>query len=345
MKKFLKILLLILFLILVILFFNQSLVEAATMKEINTMEELKTAFGEKAIIDGNIIKLTDNVLLENDLFEINIPEVIIDFNGKTLEYRGTGRIGINQKVTFKDSSTRNRENWGGLIFNAKQNESIFVKSNAELIINNGKFIDGGIETNSKIYVDGKLIINDATFSTNRTKPVGNYNYIISLSGTSDCTINGGEYTHTDTIIYVGGGKYTSHGKLVINGGNFNALNLDAISIFAMYPYVDKNNNKNIITPKVTINNCTIKSKHSSIGFWGGCADEEFINADTKILTINGGTYTCSENSSGAPLEIRTYSEPNTYFNPKDFVLNGGTFESSSNSVGALRLLGPRKRRI
>lgn len=344
MKKILNYVLLVLFFGLAILFYNQSSVKAFETNTINTMEELKTAFEEKAIIEGNTIKLTDNVILKDDVFYIKIPEVIIDFNGKTIECNGTGSIGIFNKVTFKDSSTTNRLDWGGLIFNNEKNSSINVDVNGELIIDSGKFIDGGIATTGgKIFVGGKLTINDATFSTTRTEPAYKYNYMIRLSYDSECVINDGEFSHTDTIIYVGGSKYSNNCKLTINGGNFNCMNTDAIEIYTFYPYVDADGNKEVITPKITLNNCNIKATNSAIGFWGGCTDEEFKNADTKILTILGGTYKCSEASNGAPLEIRTYSDPNTYFNPKDFVLQGGTFESLDDSIGAIRLFGPSKR--
>lgn len=340
MKKISKYLLLILFFSIVVLIFNQSLVEAATTRTINTMEELKTAFNERTTIDGNTIKLTDNIILKDNVLDINIPEVIIDFNGKTIECKENGHLRIFNKTTFKDSSTSNRLEWGGVIFNGG---TINVWTNVELIINNGKFIDAGADTDSKLYVAGKLIINDAIFSTTRTEPAYEYNYMIRLGQDSECIVNGGEFSHTDTIIYVGGSKYSNNCKLSINGGNFNCMNTDAIEIYTFYPYVDADGNKEVITPKITLNNCNIKAKHSAIGFWGGCTDEEFINADTKILTILGGTYTCSEQSLGDAFEIRTYSDPNTYFNPKDFVFQGGTFESLNNSTGAMRLLGPRKR--
>lgn len=347
MKKVLKYVLLISFLSLAVLFCNQTVVKAVEINTISTMEELKTAFGGKATIDRNIIKLTDNVLLENALFEINIPEVIIDFNGKTLEYKGDKYIKILNKVTFQDSSTTNRQNWGEFIFNGSGVDTILVEKNAELIINSGKFIDGGIKTSSKINVYGKITINDATFSTKRTQPVGHYNYMIQLRTSAIGVINGGEFSHTDTIIYVGGDKYRTRCELTINGGNFTSVNMDAIMIYALYPYVDKNNNnqKEVIIPKIIINDCNVNNKHGCISFWGGCVDEEFINTDTKILTINGGTYKGTKESAGTPLGIYTYTEPNTYFNPKDLVLNGGTFESLNSSVGAITLFGPCKRRI
>ena len=344
MKKFLKSILLILFFSLAILFLNQLSVNAAEVTTANTLEELKTAFEEKAIIDGNTIKLTDNVILKDNVVDIKIPEAIMDFNGKTIECSGTGGIRIFNKLTFRDTSTTNRLYWGGIIFNHERSSSIDVWTGAELIIDNGKFVDGGIATTGgKIYVSGKLTINDAVFSTNRIEPAHEYNYMISLSYDSECVINSGEFSHTDTIIYIGGSKYSNNCKLTINAGNFNCSYGDAIEIYTFYPYVDEDGNKEVITPKITLNNCNIEVTHTAIGFWGGCTDEEFRNENTQILTILGGNYKSSKQNNGSPLEIRTYADPNTYFNPKDFVLQGGTFETLSDVLGAIRLLGPRKR--
>lgn len=114
MKKILTYTLLILFFSFAILFFSQSSVNAAEESAVNTLEELKTALEEKAIIDGNTIRLTDNVILK-DMLNIKIPELIIDFNGKTIEMTST--MMIYNKITFKDSSTADRFNWGGIIFN------------------------------------------------------------------------------------------------------------------------------------------------------------------------------------------------------------------------------------
>lgn len=342
MKKVFIYVVLILFFSLAILFFYQSSVDATTLKTINTIEELKTAFEGKATIDGNIIKLTDNVLLKDYLFEINIPEVVIDLNGKTLEYKGESYIKILNKFTFQDSSSTNKQSWGEFIFNSSGINTILVEKNAELIINSGKFIDGGIKTSSKICVYGKITINDAIFSTKRTEPVGQYNYMIELRTSGVGIINGGDFNHTDTIIFVGGDRYRTKCELTINGGNYYSANYDILSIYAMYPYVDDENNKKLIVPKITVNDCNMNSKGSCVGFWGGPVNEEFINADTKIVNINGGNY---KSSNSAPLEIRDYADINTYYNPKDFVLTGGSFESLSNSVGAIRLLGPCKRRI
>ena len=74
MKKFLKSILLILFFSLAILFLNQLSVNAAEVTTANTLEELKTAFEEKAIIDGNTIKLTDNVILKDNVVDITEKE-------------------------------------------------------------------------------------------------------------------------------------------------------------------------------------------------------------------------------------------------------------------------------
>lgn len=352
--KVLKILLFIAILCLAFLFFNQSPVKAT---EANTIEELKAILGEKGIISGNTIKLTDNIVLKDEVLDIKVPEIILDFNGKKIECRENGYIKIHNKATFKDTSTKNRLDFGGVVFNRDNGESINVCSNAELIIDNGKFIDVGAKTSWNVYVSGKMKINDATFSTNRTKPEGQLHNMIFLGPDSECIINNGEFSSMDSIITIGGSQYINDSiytgdrhysnkcKLTINGGSFNCLNSDAIDIKVFYPYVDADGNKEIITPKITLNNCNINAKHTAIGFWGGCTDVEFKDADTKILTILGGTYTSSKESYGSTFEIRTYANPNTYFNPKDFVLQGCTFESLNDSIGAMRLLGPNKRRI
>ena len=63
---------------------------------------------------------------------------------------------------------------------------IKVVENAELTIENGKFVAGNKnDINSRLfYIAGKLIINDATFSTERFKSVSAYdNYMIFLDYT------------------------------------------------------------------------------------------------------------------------------------------------------------------
>lgn len=344
-NKVLKIVLFIAILCLAILFLGQTKVNAKTTN-VTTIEELKTAFKERVTIDGNAIKLTDNVTLEDALY-IKIPELIIDFNGKTIEENGI--LVFYNKVTFKDSSTTNRLNWGKIVFNANSIPgSISINENAELIINNGKFVDGEANsTNSSlINVAGKLVINDAIFSSATNKPVYNKNgsSMISLGLNGKCVINSGDFNYDETLIMCGSPinsedyKYFNNCKLTINGGNFNCVEEGAIKIYTCYPYY---NNREVIVPKITLNNCNIKAKDSVISFYGGCTEEEFKNTDTKILTILGGKYICSEQSSGSPIEIVT-SFSNTYFNPNDLVLEGGTFESLNNSKGAISLIGPIK---
>ena len=352
MKKILKYCLLVICMTFVSTLLYQGFVSAGETNEIvitevavSTIEELKTAFEDKAIIEGNTIKLTDNVVLSSNPYRLEMEELIIDFNGKTIECKQYGAITIRKKVTFKDSSTTDRQKWGGVIFNNESSDSIYVFDNAELIIENGKFVDGGTATSYKLFVSGKLTINDAIFTTKRSEPAYHYNYMIALRANSECTINAGDFYHTDSIIEISGNKYANKCKLTINGGTFETKNSDLLLIYAFYPYVDSNNNKQVITPKIILNNCNMKAKHTVIGYWGGCYDEEFKDTDTKILTILGGTYTSSEESLGSPFEIRTYSDPYTYFNPKDFLIQNGTFESLAASSGAIRLLGPRKRRI
>lgn len=116
MKKILKYILLILFFSTVVLFSNKSYVKAVT-KTINTAEELKEAFEGKAIVEENRIKLIDNVTLKDEPLDVYISELVIDFNGKTIECKENGHIRIFDKVTLIDSSTVNRLECGGCIFN------------------------------------------------------------------------------------------------------------------------------------------------------------------------------------------------------------------------------------
>lgn len=345
MKKIIKNVLFILFFSLLILFFNQSLVEARTIRTIETIEELKEAFEEKAIIEGNTIKLIDNVTLNDKLLDIQISEVIIDFNGKTIKCMDEGAIYVCNKIIFKDSSTTNRYSWGGIIFSSKF-ESIEVKEGAELIINNGKFVDSGTDSFGMLLVMGKLTIDDATFSTNRTKSNESYlNDMIVLRENSETVINNGEFTHVDTIINVSpSNPYKNNCKLTINGGSFKTIGdmPVTISITSLYPYVDENNNKTIIKPTVVLNNCYVENNYVALEFTGGSTDEKFKNADTRIITISGGTYKCLENGIAA-FHISTHLSPFTYFNPKDFVLKNGTFESLNAGGAAFRLDGPMKR--
>ena len=88
MKKVFKYVLLILFFSLTILFFNQSFVEARTIRTIETIEELKEAFEEKATIEGNTIKLIDalqdtskrfykeNIIYPDHHFLTSLPEMV-----------------------------------------------------------------------------------------------------------------------------------------------------------------------------------------------------------------------------------------------------------------------------
>lgn len=328
MEKILKNVLVIAILSLAILFLGQTKVGAET-NNISTMEELKTVFKEKAIIDGNTIKLINDVTLEDALY-IKIPELVIDFNGKTIECKENGSIYVCNKVTFKDASNTDRLKWGGIIFNVKNLPSIEVKEGAELIINNGKFVDGGANTHAMMEVLGKLTINDATFSSNRTKIDPGYIIdMIKLRENSETIINDGNFSHVATIINVVSNIADyNNAKLTINGGNFKSTEeiYGTINISSCrYPYVNENNNKKIITPTIVLNNCNVEGKHIALSFSGGSVDEEYKNADTKILTILGGTYTTSEKGIAA-FHISTQR---TYFNPKDVVLQNATFESKN----------------
>lgn len=343
MKKVLNYVLLILILGLALLFLNQSSVDATTIKTINTMEELKTAFEDKVTIEGNTIKLTDNITLKDNPLGIEISEVVIDFNGKTIECKEKGAIYLYKKATLTDNSTTARTDCGGIKFCSRA-AYIIVEENAELIINKGQFIDNYSNNNNCIVlVMGKLTINDATFSTIRTEIEEGWSQsMIALKENSETVINNGNFSNIDKIIRVepSNGADKNNSKLTINGGNFKSLEQTPISIDSLYPYADENNNKQVITPKIVLNNCYVEGKYEALEFSGGCTDEEFRNVDTKILTILGGTYICSEYGYAA-FEIHTKVSDGCYFNPKDFVIKNGTFDGNGGS--AIRLDGPMKR--
>ena len=101
-------------------------------------------------------------------------------------------------------------------------------------------------------------------------------------------------------------------------------------------YVDEDNNKQIITPKVILNNCYVENDYIAIEFTGGSTEEEFKDVDTNILNILGGTYKCSEKGIAA-LHVSNNLSPFTYFNTKDVVIEKGVFECegvrTSNAFG------------
>ncbi|CCZ18456.1 unknown [Clostridium sp. CAG:780] len=343
MRKILKYLLLVLIFSFMILFFNQLTAKATTLKTVNTMDELKKVFEEKAIIEGNVIKLTDNVVIEDNAYDIKIPELIIDFNGKTIECKET--IYCCNKVTLEDNSTTNKLNWGGIIFNT--NNSVDVREGAELTINNGKYIDSEKDKSYLLFVEGKMTVNDAVFSTNKTTDVMFKNTMINLGNNCEVLINNGDFSHVGKIIddSTESNPYKHNYKLTINGGNFKISGKmgDCIGISALYPYVNDNNTKEVIIPKVILSNCNVESESVTVSFTGGSTEKEYKDIDTKILTILSGNYKCVKNGITA-LHISCNLSPFTYFNPKDVNIQNGTF-SSEDAGAAIRLDGPRKRRL
>ena len=345
MKKVFKYVLVILFWSFATIWGWQSKVNAVEINTIRTIEELKTAFGEKATINGNVIQLTDNVTIKDNPLGIEIPNVIIDFNGKIIKCDDYGSIYVYKNVTLKDSSTVDRTKWGGINFDSRA-ASIDVKNEGELIIENGKFIDcyNGDNYNYILKVNGKMKINDATFCATRTQKETHWSRsMIRLFENSETIINNGDFYNLDRIIECqANDSYKNNSKLTINGGNFKSTDESdgTISITSLYPYIDANNNKEIITPTIILNNCSVESKNIAIKFAGGSTEKEYRNENTKILTINGGTYKCS---GIAALEISTYLSPFTYFNPKDFAISNGKFEALVEGASAMRLDGPKKR--
>ncbi len=281
MKKFLKVVLLILFLSFIVLFLCQTEAKAATLKKITTMEELKTAFGETATINGNILMLNENVTITDEMIiNINNQEIVIDFNGKTLK---SEMLTIQSKVTFKDTL-----GGGGMHFQ-KMYGGVMVEKNAELIIDNGKFEDSGV--NYMFIIKGKLVINDGDFISTENNPDDHYRAMIELYRESETTINGGNFVDTDNIISSNMGNY----KLTINGGNFKGTGEHApIELSAVYPYLVKDDVESSVLPTVVFNDCNVEGKKVAVFITSGTSDEKLFNKSDKSIIFNGGTYKCVE---------------------------------------------------
>lgn len=207
-------------------------------------------------------------------------------------------------------------------------------------------MDSDKDKSFMLYVEGKLTINDANFSTNKTSDFMFKNTMINLGDNCEVVVNNGNFFHVSKIIddSTESNPYKHNYKLTINGGNFKTTGknaTEAIGISALYPYVDENNNKQVIIPKVILRNCNVESENIAIGFTGGSTEEEFKDRDTKILTILSGNYKSRKNGITA-FHISCNLSPFTYFNPKDIDIQNGVFEAE-NAGSAIRLDGPRKR--
>lgn len=278
MKKVLKYVLLVLFGV-AILFLSQTEVKAATLKRINTMEELKEALNGKATISGNTLMLNENVTIEDEMvININTQEIVIDFNGKKLS---SGRITLQSKATLKDTI-----GGGGMDFTTKS--GIWVEKDAELIIENGEFEDSGVYY--MFTVKGKLVINDGSFISTENNPDEISRAMILLERGSETIINGGNFVDTDNIIYSSIGNY----KLTINGGNFKGIgNYPTIELCATYPYLITKDVESSVFPTVIFNDCKVEGNRAAVFIICGTSDEKLTNINDKAIIFNGGTYKCT----------------------------------------------------
>lgn len=325
MKKVLKYVLLISFLSLAFLFCNQTTVKAVE-QNVKTMEQLKGIFGEEGVIVGNVFKLTNNVTIETDKsFNIEIPgEVIIELNGKTLQIMGNSLMGIENKTTFRDSLDTGCIKFIGETYGAY---GIMVRSNGDLTIQNVNIINNNRIT--LVNTSGKLTINNSNFTTNcnneTLKEYVKLGRMFRLMGKSETVINGGNFHSISSIITAASDPNMC--KLNINGGNYEVTDgYSAIDVTVTYPYVDENNEKKLIVPKIVLNNCNIShSFGSAVKLHTIYTDE--ITADTKIITILGGTY----KGTVAPLHITAQGK---YLNTNDIVIQNGIFENiNTNDTG------------
>lgn len=281
MKKVFKHVLLILFFSFAVLFLCQIEVKAENQKKITTMEELKETLGGKATINGNTLMLNENVTITDEMIiNINIPEIVIDFNGKNLK---SGMITIQSKVTFKDTL-----GGGGMHFQ-EMYCGIMVEKNAELIIDDGKFEDSGVSY--MFIIKGKLVINDGDFISTENNPDKTGRTMIELYRESETIINGGNFVDTDTII----GSLIGNYKLTINGGSFKGTGEYApIDITAVYPYLVKEDVESSVLPTVIFNDCNVEGKKVAVFITCGTSDEKLFNMNDKSIIFNGGTYKCTE---------------------------------------------------
>lgn len=317
MKKFLKLILCMLFLGLVIFFADQNSVKATTQLSVETVEQLKEQIDNSATISGNVITLSKDSVIQDKNIIVKINDVVIDFNGKMLKLNGDTNFWISDKskVTFKDSLAT-----GGITIDGETLNGIDIFKGSEVIIENGNYINNTAKYT--IYSSGKLTINNAKFITNRNDDKNrSEGSAIFMRESTETVINNSEFNLGYGAIYItpnGSNKNRNDAKLTVNNSKFNLTGgWSAIRVMANYPYVNENNEKEIIVPKIAFNNCNINhSSNSSFDFRGGCTDKEFKTANTRIITISGGTY--QKNLSIGP---------DKYFNPNDVIIENATFQS------------------
>lgn len=196
MKKVFKYVLLILSLSFLLLIAFSIKVQAATT--INSIEALQATMGASAYstIEGTTIKINKDFTwkITNDYY-LNIPELTIDFNGKTIRIENdkTNNLGlhtIESKVVLKDSNG----DTGGVY---SIGNFLSVGYNSNLVVENGTYTAGHVQI-----IDNGLITNT------------DHGLFKSNGGT--ITIKNGVFDTTENAILF----QCSSGKLIINNGRF-----------------------------------------------------------------------------------------------------------------------------
>lgn len=146
---------------------NKEIVEKESL--LNDEPQMKegvtvTTFeGLKAAIEGEepIIKVSENIVMTEQL-AINREVTIIGLNGATIE---NGASGLNYMFEVNKNTT-----FGNLTFDGKNENGAIQSLNANLTIENSKFINNSASNYGAIHIFGnsKLDVRDSNFENNKT---------------------------------------------------------------------------------------------------------------------------------------------------------------------------------
>ena len=172
-----------------------------------------------------------------------------------------------------------------------------ITNNGTLEISGTGTLNGG--TNSAIINSGTATIESGSYTGS-----GNNKHTIINNESGTFEINGGNFTHTDTMGYV----ITNQGTMTINNADVaNQITGSSLVQNGFYDGTGKT-----VNPEMTINGGT---------YTGG----KYVikNDDRGIMEINGGTFTGLEDSQGASVLL----------NWNKATVNGGTFDGSAAIPG------------
>jgi len=288
MKKILKVSLFIIAFCLLLLFLNNSNVQAA---DVTTVQELQETMGAEGFstIEGTTLKITNDftwkILTETNL---KIPELTIDFNGKkiTIDNDYSESIKIQEgKIILKDTT----ENIGGFYCNEElsyDDDNIFdIVEGVELIVENGLY---DVETSNRFLFScsggnitirngvfqgllvtihsGEVIIFNGSFSNPGLWVDGTYHN----PGDSKLTIHDGIFNSENTLLTVRVGRV----KVSVNilGGTFTGSYFETVSLIADY-FPEETSGKGY----VTIDGAVISSLRDALNLFDSNHNPGFEN--------------------------------------------------------------------